>query len=230
MTLTTLATTLALMLTTAATSTPQITGVAPASLVTAPAAQQISVTGQGFMRGLSMVISDPAGASQVFKGMSVEPQESASFNVTASFPIAGVYQFVVTNTDGGVSQPFSLTVRDGAPRVVPSQSTAPVINLVSPDTLRKQSQPQSLRVNGTGFVQGLIVTLEDPTGKAVQYSGRDIVNQTATSFVVMVIVTVEGEYTLGVVNPGGQWSNSASLSVRGAVPLSTQPPIALALR
>lgn len=215
MTFTTLVATIALTLSTAATTPPRITGIAPQSLVTGPTAQQIAVTGQGFMRGLSMVVTNPAGATQVFKGMNVEPEESASFSVTVAFPIAGVYQFVVTNTDGGVSQPFSLTVRDGARAAVTSQSTAPVITSISPSTLGKQSQPQTLRVDGARFAQGLIVTLDDPTGQAVQYSGRDIANQTANSFTLTVIITVEGEYTLSLVNPGGQASNAVSLSVRG---------------
>jgi hypothetical protein len=215
MTFTTLLATIALTLSTAATSTPRITGITPQSIVTGPTAQQIAVTGQGFMRGLSMVVTDPAGATQVFKDINVETQESASFNVAVAFPIVGVYQCVVTNTDGGVSQPFGLTVRDAAPAAATSQSTAPVITSISPSTLRKQSQPQTLRVDGARFAQGLIVTFDDPTGKAVQYSGRDITNQTANSFTLTVIITVEGEYTLSLVNPGGEASNSVSLSVRG---------------
>jgi hypothetical protein len=69
---------------------------------------------------------------------------------------------------------------------VPSQSTAPVIISISPSTLQKQSQPQTLRVDGARFGQGLIVTLNDPTGKAVQYSGGDIANQTANNFTLTV--------------------------------------------
>ena len=46
-------------------------------------------------------------------------------------------------------------------------------------------------------------------------AGGDIANQPANSFTLTIIITVEGEYTLSLVNPGGQASNAVSLSVRG---------------
>src|SRR3990172_3572782 len=102
----TIAVTLSMALVTSPASTPRITGIAPSSPVVGPAPQQLTVLGEGFMRGLSLTVTLPAGTTQVFKDMDVQSQEEASFRVTVALAAPGTYNFVVTNTDGGVSQPF----------------------------------------------------------------------------------------------------------------------------
>ncbi len=210
---TTLAATLAMALSFSP-STPRITGVAPASLAPSASAQPITITGEGFMRGLSLTITSPVGATQVYKDMDVQSQEEASFGVSAVLPVAGTYSFVVTNTDGGVSQPFQLQLRAAAP-AQPS-TTAPVINTITPSKTTKQTQPQTLRIDGARFVQGLTVTLNDPSGAGTTVSGTAISDFTANGFAMSVTLTVEGQYTVTVTNPGGQVSNVVSLSVGGA--------------
>jgi len=217
MTLTTLAAAVAITLSTI-TSTPHITGIAPQGLKPGPAAQQVTVVGSGFMRGLSLSITGPAGQSQTYKDIEVQSQEEASFRVPVVLPVVGVYQFVITNTDGGVSQPFAFELHAPTPPSGPmasQASTAAVIDAITPSKPSKQSQPQLLVFNGQRFVQGLTVTFHDPTGTATTISGNEISNLSSNGFTASVVLTVEGEYTVTVTTPDGQVSNSASLSVRG---------------
>lgn len=215
MTTLSLATTLALALSAGAISTPRITGIGPQTLTPGAAVQSVTVTGEGFMKGLSLTVTNPDGATDVFKDVDVQSQEEASFRVPVRLPVAGVYAFVVTNTDGGVSQPFKFTLRATTP--APATATmAPVIDAITPPKASKQSQPQTLRIDGKRFQQGLIVTLNDAAGNATQVSGNAISDFTQNGFTITVMLTVEGEYTVSLVNPDGQTSNALSLSVRGA--------------
>lgn len=196
-------------------STPRVTGIAPQTLKPGPSAQQVTVIGEGFVRGLTLTVTSPAGQSQVYKDIEVQSQEEASFRVQIVLPVAGTYQFVVTNTDGGVSQPFKFDLGGGATPAATAPSTAPVIDAITPSKTSKQSQPQLLQFSGQRFVQGLVVTFNDPAGNDVRVSGNGITNLTSNSFTAAVVLTVEGEYTVTVTTPDGQVSNSASLSVRG---------------
>ncbi len=216
MTLTTLAAAVAITFTTI-TSTPHITGIAPQTLKPGPSAQQVTVIGTGFTRGLSLMVTSPTGSSQQYKDIEVPSQENAAFHVPVVMALAGTYQFVVTNADGGVSQSFAFELRaPAAPAVATSATaTAPVIDTITPEKPSKQSQPQLLVFNGKRFMQGLIVTFHDPTGTATTVSGNDITNLSSNGFNASVVLTVEGEYTVTVTMPDGQVSNSASLSVRG---------------
>lgn len=209
-TVTTLVAALAFTLSPLTSSTPRITGVAPQVVVAGPSPQQVTVVGAGFMPGLSLAVMNPAGSTQVYKNIDVQSQEEASFRVSVPFPTTGAYLFTVTNTDGGVSQPFRFDV--GGPK--PVNATAPVIDSVTPQRAAKQSQPQALTIDGKRFVQGLTVTINDPAGNATTVSGTQITNLTQNSFVISVVLTVEGEYTVSVTNPDGLTSNSVSLSVR----------------
>jgi hypothetical protein len=213
MTILTVATTVVLSLSAGAMSTPRITGIGPQTLAPSANVQSVTVTGQGFMRGLSLTVTNPDGATDVFKDVEVQAQEEASFRVSVRMQVAGAYSFVVTNTDGGVSQPFKFTLRAATPTATPS-TTAPIIDAITPSKGTKQSQPQSLRIEGKRFQQGLVVTVNDAAGNATQVSGNAISDFTQNGFTISVLLTVEGEYTVSLVNPDGQASNAVSLSVR----------------
>ena len=199
----------------AMTSTPRITGVAPQVITASPNAQVLMVGGEGLIRGLSLAVMSPSGSTQVYSNIEVASQEGASFRLPVQFPVPGAYLLTITNTDGGTSQPFRLDVRGPGPMVGVANKTAPVISTLTPSKAGKQTQPQTFNVEGQQFVQGLTVTLNDPTGDETIVSGNAINNVSSNSFTFTVILTVEGEYTVSVTNPGGSTSNSVSLSVRG---------------
>jgi len=97
------------------------------------------------MRGLTLAITNPTGSSQVFKDIEVQSQEGASFRVAAMLPVSGVYLFVVTNPDGGVSQPFRLELRPSTPAAA-DQSPAPRVSAITPAKVSKQSQPLAFEI------------------------------------------------------------------------------------
>jgi hypothetical protein len=189
--------------------TPRITGITPTSPTAGPAVQQLSVIGEGFMRGLSLSVTTPSGTVQTYKNVDVQSQEEASFRVGVTLTAPGAYTFVVTNTDGGVSQPFRLDATGPAPA-----ANAPVIDGITPAKAAKQGQSQTLHVQGKRFVQGLVLRLSDPAGNVLDISGGSITNQTQNAFDATVTLTAEGEYTITVTNPDGQTSNAMNLSVR----------------
>lgn len=204
-----------------AASTPHITGVAPTTVAPGPNPQQLTVTGTGFARGLSLVVSSPKGGSQLFRGSDVQSVDEASFRVSAVLPTAGVYVFVVTNTDGGVSQPFRYELRAAraditkeAPAVT-TKSAAPVIYAVTPRTKRKGTQPQDVEIQGKGFQQGLTVIVNDPVGGSQTLSGSALDNFNETGFTLTAVFAIGGEYTISVVNPDRQASNAVSLAISG---------------
>ncbi len=190
-------------------ATPRISGIAPSSPVAGPAPQSLTLTGEGFMRGLSVTVSTPAGTTQVFKETDVQSQEEASFRVAVTLATPGTYNFVITNPDGGISQPFGFRVGTVAPA-----ASAPVIDSLVPSKVTKQTQPQVLHIDGKRFVQGLTITVSDPAGNVTNVSGSAITNVTQNSCDASVVLTVEGEYTVTLANPDGQVSNAVSLSVR----------------
>lgn len=205
-------------------STPRIAGVSGVALSPKPTPQAITVSGEGFMNGLSLTITTPDGANEVFKDIPVQSKENAVVRVQATLPVPGVYVFVTTNTDGGVSQPFRFELKSAG---LAARAAAPVIDAITPATVNKQSQPQVLTIDGKRFLQGLIVTLNDAAGHATSVSGNAISHLTENSFAMTVLISVEGEYTVSITNPDGQVSNSASLSVRGTTspkPQPTSPP------
>jgi hypothetical protein len=201
----------ALLAITLFTSTPRITGIGPAAITPAPAAQLVTVSGEAFLKGLSLAITSPAGGTQLFKDADIQALEESSFRVSPVFSTAGTYSLVVTNPDGGVSQPFQLKVAAVAPAVT---GTPPVIDAVTPSRAQKQTQAQLLRVDGKRFAQGLVVNVTDPTGVTVNVSGSAIGQQTPNTFNVSVVLSIEGEYSITVTNADGQISNMVSVSVR----------------
>lgn len=168
------------------------------------------------MPKLSLIVTTPAGSTQVFKDADVQSQQEASFRVGVVLAVSGVYSFVVTNTDGGVSQPFRLELREAGPAAAPATAlSAPVISAITPSKTSKQSQPQAFHLDGSRFMQGLTVTISDPVGGATVVSGNGITDLTANGLTFTSAITVEGEYTISVTNPDGKTSNAVSLSVRG---------------
>jgi hypothetical protein len=138
----------------------------------------------------------PDGQSRVLSGADLQPHQGTRFDASVVLPMDGRFRLVVTNPDGGVSEPFPVIVRKAEPR-----PQAPVIARVTPEDLESRPEPQVLRVEGQRFMAGLTVLLTDPIGTPV--ADVTVADVTPMSFVLTARLEVRGDYELVATNPSG---------------------------
>jgi len=188
-------------------STPEITNVTPGSPGVSSKPQRLTITGTDFLEGLTLMITNPGGQSQRYAGEDILNRRPTAFEVNVLLDEKGSYSLVVSNTDGGVSRPFPLTVQAGAAQS--ENKTKPTIESISPAKVTKSNTPQTLTVRGTLFEPGMVVLLTDPTGTVKTISGNAIADITPTSFQFTAILELPGEYSVEVKLPSGALSNTA---------------------
>ena len=188
-------------------STPEITNVTPGSPGVSSKPQRLTITGTDFLEGLTLMITNPGGQSQRYAGEDILNRRPTAFEVNVLLDEKGSYSLVVSNTDGGVSRPFPLTVPAGAAQS--ENKTKPTIESISPAKVTKSNTPQTLTVRGTLFEPGMVVLLTDPTGTVKTISGNAIADITPTSFQFTAILELPGEYSVEVKLPSGALSNTA---------------------
>jgi hypothetical protein len=187
-------------------STPVVTSIAPRIAGPDNHSQNITVNGRDFQPRLALTVVTPEGGSMHYKGDAIQSQRESSFQVAVIFATAGKYSLVVTNPDGGMSNPFVVEV--------PAQQKppTPVIDRVLPEEILKNQEAQDLTVQGQRFAPGLRVIVTDPLGTEVL---DPIVRElTQTSFKLNVKLETAGPYNLVVTNPSGAVSNVATFVVK----------------
>jgi hypothetical protein len=188
--------------------TPRVTSVTPAQILQSDAPQSITVNGLNFITGLQATLTDPAGNTRSFAGGDIQAIQTNSFQITATFAVAGSYTLQVKESTGTVSDPFAFAVQSLA------GSTTPQISSINPGSTLHNGNPQFLTINGAQFAPSLTVTLIDPTGQPTQLIGAIVGIVTPTQFQVLVTLTRVGTYSLFVTNPSGEISNTVSLPVQ----------------
>lgn len=187
-------------------STPVVTSIAPRITEPANHAQTITVNGRDFQPRLALTVMTPEGGSMHYKGEAIQSQRESSFQVAVIFATAGKYSLVVTNMDGGMSNPFVVEVP------LRQKPPLPVIDRVLPEEILKGQEAQNLTVQGQRFAQGLRVIVTDPLGTEVL---DPIVRElTQTSFKLNVKLETAGPYNIVVTNPSGAASNVATFIVK----------------
>ena len=193
---------------------PVVTSVSPSPIVMSPKPQPLKVTGTGFARGLTVEVT-LQGNTETFSGAAVRSQASTSFEISAVLAQPGAATLVVRNTDGGVSDPFPLRVEAGQPVKPegPAPQSTPVIDRVIPEKVNRSSVAQLLTFSGNSFVQGLSVSVTDPTGSVTLIRGSAIESITPEVVKVNLVLEILGEYTFLITNPSGRSSNSVVVTV-----------------
>ena len=193
---------------------PRVTSVAPSPIVTSPKPQALKVTGTGFAPGLTVELTQQ-GNTETFSGGAVRSQASTSFEIAVVLAQPGAATLVVRNTDGGVSEPFALKVeagQTGRPEG-PVPQSLPSIDRVVPEKATKGSVAQLLTFNGNNFVQGLSVSVTDPTGSVTVIKGTALDSVTREVVKLNIVLDIAGEYSFLITNPSGQSSNSVVVIV-----------------
>ena len=191
----------------AARSTPVILSVDPSSPAPRSAAQRVTITGEDFLPGLTFAVTGPDGQTTVHQGGDILSRTDTSFAVMLMLAVEGTYTFKVTNTDGGVSEPFTVEVQKAA-----SDPPAPVISGVTPSEPEHQPEPQVLRVSGQHFERGLRAIVTNPIGEEIV--DVTVGRITPTSFELTVLLASAGNVELVVSNPSGAVSNVWTITVR----------------
>lgn len=190
-------------------STPAVTSVAPSAPAPTATPQRLTVNGREFQARLELMVRTPDGGSLQFKESAIQARTESSFQVDVPLVTAGSYSLVVTNPDGGISQPFTL-------KVAAPPGPVPAIDRIMPDDIRRGVAPQDIKIEGRNFVSGLKVIVIDPAGNEV--AGTTVRDLTATTFTLNIKLEAAGPHTIVVRNPNGTASNTATMTVRLPVP------------
>jgi hypothetical protein len=185
---------------------PEISAIAPAAPARSNKPQTLTINGKNFQMGLTLNVTQPSGQSLTFRDGDIQARRDTSFQISMLIDQAGAYSFVVTNRDGGTSEPFVLKVDQ------PRAADAPAIERIEPAEPTRQVEPQTLRVLGQRFATGLQAVLTDPMGTDV--TDVQLTKVTQTSFEISARLDKAGDYSLVVTNPSGAVSNVARISVR----------------
>lgn len=189
----------------ASATTPEITGVSPDPVSPSAQVQPVTVSGAHFLERLVLTVTGPNGNAAEYREPDIHELRDSSFVVSAVFPVAGPYQFVVTNADGGISSPYRETAKP--------QSEAPAIVAVLPDRLTPSASPQTLTVQGQRFISGMTVSVTDPAGGVQDVPAGNITDIRPTSMQIAVTLQTAGDYSIVATSPSGTPSNSFGFRV-----------------
>jgi hypothetical protein len=190
---------------------PTVTSLSPSSLTAGATAQTLTINGTGFL----------ATSTVTFNGVAHTPAYVSASQLTISLTTAdlasaGSFPVVVTNPapGGGSSVPVSFTVTATNP--------IPTISLLAPASLAVGATPQTLTINGTGFLSQSTVTFNGVAHMPTYMSaGQLTISLTNTDF------ASAGSFPVVVTNPapGGGSSSSVAFVVDNLLPavLSVAP-------
>jgi hypothetical protein len=94
----------------AARVTPKVDRVLPEQLTKDPLPQTLSVTGERFVEGLSVYLTDPIGTVFMIKGSALGSFTASSFSVSVVIEMTGDYTLLVTNPSGESSNSVTIKV------------------------------------------------------------------------------------------------------------------------
>ena len=191
-------------------ATPVINSIAPSSPAATVGNQNVIVSGGNFQQGLTATATFPNGQTGTLSGTQIQNVTPTSFVMVIDFNgNPGNYSIRVNNPNGAQSNAFGFSVQR------PSHS--PVITSVSPTNPIRRDTDQNVIVNGSGFQQGLTISVLIPGGGTATLSGAQIQNIDSNSFTMIATLNVVGQYGIRVNNPDGGQSNTFNFSVQNPV-------------
>jgi hypothetical protein len=190
---------------------PTVATVTPTPIVVSASEQVLTVTGTNFAPGLTVEVMSQ-GNTLTFTGAAIRDQRATTFDIAVILTQPGEATLIVRNTDGGVSEPFPLSVVAG-PAQPPTVPTVPVIDRIDPEKATRSTEAQALTLTGRMFARGVRITLTDPTGAVRILDTGAIEAVTPTSVRFRAVLDISGEYTFTATNPEGKASNTVTVQV-----------------
>ncbi len=188
--------------------TPAVVGISPATPTATSAVQTINVAGTGFASGLSVLLTDPTGATTSLSGSAIQNITSTGFQLNVVLGATGSDSLRVVNLSGQSSAPWTFTVK------ATEVAGPPSISSVQPASPTQGAAPQTVYVNGASFQTGVTAKLTSPSGTTTSLSGSSIAFGSSSVFQMTVTLGDAGTYAVQAVNPDGQVSSSVSFTVQ----------------
>jgi uncharacterized repeat protein (TIGR03803 family) len=183
---------------------PSITSLLPASLQVGAAPQTLTINGTAFMPSSTVTFNGNGSASTFVSASELTIQLTQQDLATV-----GSYLVVVTNPapgGGKATADFIVTA--------PANNPVPTITQLNPPSLAAGAAPQTLTIDGTGFLPSSTVTFNSASNAATFVSSSQLtISLTASD------LTTAGAYPVVVTNPapGGGSSGPATFDVTAAV-------------
>jgi hypothetical protein len=182
----------------------QITSATPSQFTPSAIPQVVQFQGAGFDTGLILQVTDPTGAAVDILASQIQDLVSASFQASLVLAMNGTYGLVVQEPNGTVSASFPLNVGTGT-------TGSPLITNISPSSMTRSANPQSVSIAGSGFSTSPSVSILDPQDVSTNASG---LIATDSSIQFSMVFNKAGLYTIAVLTPSGAISNSVTVSVQ----------------
>jgi pimeloyl-ACP methyl ester carboxylesterase len=193
---------------------PIISSISPSNPVASSSDQSVNVSGSNFQSGLTITVFIPGGGTATLSGSQIQNVTSTSFTMIITLNVAGNYGIRVNNPNGLQSNTFNFT----------TQNPTPNISSINPSSPCVSSNNQNVTVNGTNFQSGLTVTIFIPGGNNVTLSGSQIQSVTATSFIMVVTLNIQGTYGIRINNPSGIQSSTFNFSTQYCATITSTSP------
>jgi hypothetical protein len=184
---------------------PRITGVTPSTPIQSDTPQLLSIRGDLFLTGMSLVVNGPDNSTTIYGNSDIEGLQQTSFQVRVLLARVGPYTLTPRSPTGTLSHGFQIQVlSDGA---------GPAISSLTPPALSRSTLGQSVAAQGTNFAPGLTVTIIEPDGATATIGGGNVTVSSSTVFQIFYVFSKVGTYTLRATNPDGASTNTVSLLV-----------------
>jgi len=187
-----------------------LTSINPTTIPANSKATPITATGSGFAQG----------ATIMFNGIAIGTTFVSATSLTGTIPPellvnTGTFTVAVVNPNGDASNALSFVVTTALP--------PPVITSVSPTSALAGAAATTITVSGSGFVQGSTVQF------GTSNSATTFVNANQLRAVVTAAQLAQGGvFTIVVVNPNGDISNSVTFNVITPLSITSLSPSAIA--
>ncbi|MCL5287167.1 MAG: Ig-like domain-containing protein, partial [Acidobacteria bacterium] len=184
---------------------PLISSVVPSSYPPSNSNQTMTINGSNFVSGATLSFGSPSSGTIPSTASKLtfvsSSQLSYQFNNGSD---AGTWTVVVINPDGQRSNPGSFTVT----------AAAPVISGVSPISYPASNSNQPMTINGSNFVSGATLSFGSPSSGTIPSTASKLTFVSSSQLSYQFNNGSDaGTWTVVVINPNGQTSNSVSFVV-----------------
>jgi hypothetical protein len=146
-------------------TTPQITAISPSSPGVSSGPQTLQVSGSGFQSGLSLTVTAPSGTSTTVASSNLN---STSFQASVTLNVTGTWKLQAFDTDGRVSNIFSLTVGTQA---APTMTVLPASSVTTSGAVVSGTVNPNGLITQAWFLYGTSSTLSGATATTQQGIG-----------------------------------------------------------
>ncbi len=184
---------------------PAIREIQPSVILASSQAQLITVSGDNFATGLTLMVGRPDGTSLTVQASELESLTSTTFRTSLVFDALGSYSFTVRSASGTNSPAFNFTVQ--------STLGQPQLTSVQPSSTTLSQLSQVLLFQGENLASPFSVSVTDPDGFVTQIGAEAVGIGTSTTFQITFTPNKRGAWSFSIRTSSGAASNSVVVAV-----------------